>query len=109
MSETETKIATKKKVLIDCRVVADFSSETRWCKTKEAAASVLEGCAREFNCFIRDHRSQDDIRLEVERIYEDQCSVCGRAWELLPADADGPECCASCGTPTKAPEPKETA
>ena len=108
MTQADQNTATKKKVLIDCRVVADLSFCIRWIHDVEKQAKALEARARDFNEFIRDHRSQDDIRLEVERIYEDQCSNCGSPWEVLPAADGEPECCAHCGAPTKAPESKET-
>lgn len=61
-----------------------------WRQPLEQQARNLERWAREFEAFIRDHRSQDPVSLTVIRDHEDQCSHCGRAWE---EDADGPLCC----------------
>lgn len=81
----------KVEVLIDAKVVCEPSSHvTRWFSTQERKAQALERWAKEFEEFVRDHRSQDPIGLSVERVYESQCSHCGMAWE---EDADGPLCC----------------
>jgi hypothetical protein len=59
--------------------------------TMEARAKHLDQWAREFNSFIRDHRSQDDVTVNVTRVFGDICSHCKRDWET---DDDGlPVCC----------------
>lgn len=63
---------------------------TRWCRTPEDKARELKNWARDFEEFIRDHRSQDPVSLEVITDLQDQCSHCHREWE---EDADGPLCC----------------
>ena len=68
----------------------------------EAEARLKEERCREFNDFIRDHRSQDDIKLHVERVFEDQCSACHNRWEI--GDIEGLECCLHCGAPTYDPD-----
>lgn len=79
----------RQKVLVDVQVTCDPPA-TRWCRTLEERARELEHWARDFHEFIRDHRSQDPVSLNVERIYQDQCSHCHREWE---EDEDGPLCC----------------
>ena len=83
-----------KGVLVDVRVTADLDAVTRWCQTPEARARELADAARSFNEFIRDHRSQDFIRLHVEEVRQDQCSACHRELEV---DRDGEPMCANCG------------
>lgn len=57
----------------------------------EAERRALEEWAREFEQFVRDHRSQDPVSLTVVRVHEDRCSHCAAAWE---ADAiTGEPCC----------------
>ena len=81
----------KKKVLIDVHVICEPpASATRWAYTVEQQARQLEEWCREFEEFVRDHRSQDPVSLSVQRQYEERCSHCGRQWE---EDADGPVCC----------------
>lgn len=81
----------KKKVLVDVHVICEPpASAIRWAYTVEQRARQLEEWCREFEKFVRDHRSQDPVSLSVERQYEERCSHCGYQWE---EDADGPVCC----------------
>ena len=81
----------KQKVLVDVSVVCDPPAFVgRWSRTLEEKGKRLEEWCREFEEFVRDHRSQDAIGLSVQREYREQCSHCGREWE---EDADGPLCC----------------
>jgi hypothetical protein len=48
--------------------------------------------AREFEAFVRDHRSQDAVSLSVIRDTEDQCEHCGSAWTEASATYNG-GCC----------------
>lgn len=60
-------------------------------RNPEKYAQELESWAREFEAFVRDHRSQDAVSLSIHRDCEDQCSHCGSQWEV---DATGePMCC----------------
>lgn len=69
----------------------------------EEHAKALEKAASEFMEFVRDHRHQDTITgIQVVRKYADLCSHCKQEWELMPADEDGPDACAYCGTPLEA-------
>ena len=57
----------------------------------EQYAKDCENWVQEFHNFIRDHRSQDPVTLNVEREYQDVCSFCGSDWET---DENGcPLCC----------------
>ena len=82
----------KVKILTEARINVDpprFYYYGGW--TPEKEAQKLEAWCRDFNDFIRDHRSQDQITLSVQRVFEDQCSHCHREWE---EDEDGmPVCC----------------
>lgn len=82
-------------VLVDARVVASCPSYIYNIKSVKERAEALKAWADEFNAFIRDHRSQDPVYLTVERVQEDQCSVCGQEWE--PISDGGPMYCATCG------------
>ena len=93
LAEVATK-ATKTQVLVDCRVVAEIRQYGYGWRTIEQNAKEAESRCKDFNEFIRDHRSQDDIRLEVERIFADRCSNCGADWE--PFTEDGRTACANC-------------
>jgi hypothetical protein len=65
----------------------------------EDFAKQIEEDAREFVQHCRDHRSIDHIGLEVERIYETQCSSCRRELETVqdPELNEGRKSCAYCG------------
>lgn len=96
--ETETKKKTKKlHILQDVTVEADLSGMIyRWHSQKmEDYAKELEGAVKDFETFLRDHRSQDMVQLSVNRIYADVCSVCNEKWETQAED--GKTFCASCG------------
>ena len=56
----------------------------------EETEKHYEVWVEDFHEFIRDHRSQDPVRLNVEREYEDQCSFCQSTWDT---DDDGCPCC----------------
>ena len=82
----------KKKVLIEARVNCDPPNHIfRWNRTVEDQAKAIERWIKEFDEFIRDHRSQDPVNLSVERIYQDQCSHCGCEWEET--EEGCPVCC----------------
>lgn len=82
----------KKKALVDVKVVCEPPSYLyRGWHSIEDNAKAMEKWASEFNAFVNDHRSQDDVNLSVERIYEDQCEYCLYHWEV---DENGcPVCC----------------
>ena len=83
----------KKKIITDLKVVCDPPDFGYWFRqrTIEQQAKELDSWAREFNAFIRDHRSQDGVQLSIEREYADVCSHCEYDWEV---DESGcPVCC----------------
>lgn len=94
--------ATKRMVLVDAVVRAEFPHAGRWIRwdtTEERAekmAKALEEACQDFLAHCKDHRSLDVIDLSVERVYQAQCSACGREWETDRRE-DGVEQCASCG------------
>lgn len=97
-SVDQVKKARVIKVLVDTTVVAEPPSYVgRYCRTPEARARELEGWIKEFQEFLRDHRSQDSIYLSVERKYQDQCSNCHEEYEeMTDDDGNGTGRCAYC-------------
>lgn len=96
--ETETeKKAKKLHILQDVTVEADLSGMlSRWYSQKtEDYAKQLERAVKDFETFLRDHRSQDMVRLSVNRIFADVCSICNEKWETQ--TEDGKTFCANCG------------
>ena len=81
----------KVKVMSSVHVEADLDVVLCRSKNAEDLAKQLERAAKEFNDFIRGHRSIDWVHLHVVREYEVQCSYCGCLWET---DDEGvPFCC----------------
>lgn len=82
----------KIKVFTGVHARAEFrTSYGWWRKTPEEQAKELEQTAREFEAFVRDHRSQDPVFIEIIREFEDQCSHCGYEWSV---NEEGvPLCC----------------
>ena len=93
MSNEMVVSATLKKVLVDVVVECDLSRIGRYCRDREESARAIEERARDFNNFIKDHRSQDDIQLSVRKIYEQRCSNCDQDPEMTLTDRT----CANCG------------
>lgn len=82
----------KQKVLVDVKVVCDPPYMAGyWGRNLEDKARQLEKWCREFEQFVRDHRSQDPVGIYVEREYQEQCSHCGYEWET--DDTGCPVCC----------------
>ena len=83
----------KKKVFIDIKMTIEPEGGlfNFFCKTPEDEIKVAKRWAKDFEEFVRDHRSQDSVKIEVVENYEDQCSNCGSPWET---EANGePVCC----------------
>jgi hypothetical protein len=105
MIDTEATCTIRKQVCTDAHVIAEFPAH--WGEygrlvdgkmrpgTPEDFGKFLDNKCKEFEQFLRDHRSQDMVQLDVVRHYSDLCSACGREWEEM--DDDGICCCASCG------------
>jgi hypothetical protein len=100
MSDLKTK-ATKARQLVEATVEADMSSALSgwYYRDTTRLAERLEVLCREFNDHVRDHRSMDHVRLSVNRVYAEVCSLCKRDWETV-TGYDGP-CCAYCGAPAE--------
>ena len=95
----KTRVQAKKvRVLIDAHVIADMGT-SRYNDT-ETYAKELESDCRDFISHCKDHRSLDHIGLQVERVYETQCSACERTFEAMnnPDVNEGRTSCAECGT-----------
>ena len=87
----------KKGVCVRARVEATFPVNYRErIDDPEKLSQLLQQKCDDFVQFLRDHRSQDLVSLEVVRDYRDLCSCCEREWE---ADEDeaGEAICANCG------------
>ena len=105
----------KEKRLIDSQVVATFPSVKRmywnWWEKKEIPkvtaekqyAADLKSAVSEFHDFLRDHRSQDLVSLDVDEKYQDVCSFCGAEWETSLDEAGIPICCAKAQEEVAAP------
>jgi len=97
MSEAELKpLAAKVNKCVSVRVDCDFRLAWFERRSIEEKVKALESRIKDFEYFLKDHRSQDDINLSVIREYEDQCSLCGDKWEIY-KDEVGKPSCASCG------------
>lgn len=97
---TQSETVTKVRRLIDVEIVIDPPSHLSWGNgdLNELARSY-ERWAKEFEAFVRDHRSQDPVSISIERRYQQQCSRCGAEWEEEFYEEDGLYHCANCGRP----------
>ena len=99
MKYTKPKEKAKKlHILTDVKVEADLSNmlwRRNYYGKEEEKAKDLERAVKDFEDFLRDHRSQDMISLSVERVFEDVCSVCKDTWDIVD-DKDG-KYCGNCG------------
>jgi len=100
---------TKVNRVVDVRIIcdppsyiyswADWShkrgSPEWWAEVHKAALKWVD----EFCAFIRDHRSQDRVDLNVVKDEQAQCSRCGNEWGVF--DDDGVTYCAHCGATVK--------
>ena len=85
-------------VVTDAHVEAEFPHlfHPWWCRlSAEERARALENECNEFVEFLRDHRSQDAVHLEVVRVKKDLCSNCKCEWEVW--EDEGKPVCAGCG------------
>ena len=110
MAETDNaKLCHKINRISDVRIVCEPTSHvfrlTSW-ETPYGSDEYYKRLERgyrewikEFHDFIRDHRSQDPVSLDVEIDREDICSRCFSSWE---PDEDGT--CAHCGGKIEAKE-----
>jgi len=106
MSDIKEK-AKRLHILDDVIVEADLSGMcwgSRYRESEEEWAKQLERAAKEFHDFLRDHRSQDMVVLDVVRKYKDVCSVCKDTWELDKDDNDV-LICAACGAEIEEEKP----
>lgn len=97
--ETQTKTCKKEIILRDVVVEADLSNmlwRNQWKHTDtKKLAQDLERAIKEFEAFLRDHRSQDLVRLIINRQYENICSACKNRWEIY--EENEKIYCAYCG------------
>lgn len=111
MSETKIKTATiLKRVLVDVRLEATPPNHTiAYWMTPQQKANALREWVRDFEDFIRDHRSQSQgaVILDVVEEHKDLCSACKHEWDPDSYE-DGTIHCGWCGAalvPEATPEP----
>lgn len=75
----------------------EYGSEEYW-KTLE---KEYERWLKEFDAFVRDHRSQDGNRLmlSIEKTTQECCAACGDRWDINEDERGA--FCASCGAKVK--------
>ncbi len=102
----QPKTCTPIKRIIDVTVEIDPPTHCSWMLSgaRESQewydnyAKALESWAKEFMDFVRDHRSQDECTIDVNKKYERFCSACNREWEEVPPDDQCPDAtCSWCG------------
>lgn len=101
----ETAKVTKRHVCVGAHVEAEFplhytdyntfDGGTWRARTPEEMGKLLAKLCDEFHTFIRDHRSQDAVRLSVVKDHQDQCSACGHEWD--PTMENSITYCGYCG------------
>ena len=72
----------KKTIYKGLRVEMELPEFPFWVNTNSEKERYLTKWIKDFYDFLRDHRSQDLIRLSIMKQYEDICSKCGREFEL---------------------------
>jgi hypothetical protein len=89
----------KRRVLVDLKLTIEPNAHvTRWViprpgeRLLEAEGRALKEWARELEEFVRDHRSQDAVTIDVVRVEQDVCDACGAEWEEDGATGE-PFCC----------------
>lgn len=98
MTEEREACTINKRELVGAHVEADMNEWWQsWRVGPEEHAKNLRRAVKEFNDFLRDHRSQDLITLSVECEYKDFCSSCLDEWEADYNADTGETSCASCG------------
>lgn len=85
----------KTKVLVDIEMTCEPDSDiySYLANTLEKQAKEAEKWAKDFMEFVKDHRSQDSVIISVQKVYEDQCSLCGNRWEEEEDGTGTPVCC----------------
>lgn len=83
----------KKSILTDVTISCEPPVKTFYFRepTLEDFAEYYEKWIKDFHEFIRDHRSQDPVKLHVEREYKDVCGLCNCDWET--DENNCPVCC----------------
>lgn len=110
-TKAEGTCTIKKQALVDVTVEAEFPWATSYTWGNPLAqARALERAVKEFEEFLRDHRSQDVVTLSIQRVYQDLCSACGREFEEMEDYKDegsGKTFCAWCGAQVTEEVPEE--
>jgi hypothetical protein len=110
MEETiaEPKTATKiKKYLTTTIEITPKNVPNHWWynlpKEKQIDAEIkwYNDWVKEFEWFLRDHRSQDVQYVEAIRKEIDVCSNCGEEWDIYYEETEKKTLCANCGAEVK--------
>ena len=80
----------KTNILVDVSIVCDPPRVNHRNRSMEDLVKIYEEWIRDFESFMRDHRSQDPVCLNVNRTYIDICSYCKNEWD---EDENGCPCC----------------
>lgn len=89
-------MAHKINVMTDVKIEVDMPHIPYYCRgNMKKTEDYLKGWVKEFHEFIRDHRSQDPVSLNVERVMEDVCSDCNHGWDTY--EEEGKTFCSWCG------------
>lgn len=94
-ARTNEKTCTTKQVQTDVYIRLDPNIHYWRGRTPERWLEMTEEWLREFEGFLRDHRSQDEQSMRVVREIETQCSECNREWD--PYEDEGVTRCGYCG------------
>ena len=98
MTEQVQTTCKRERRIRDIKIIATFPGDDRryhW-ETWEKYEIRLRNRASYFQNFLRDHRSQDKVNLDIEVEHEEVCTHCECQWEPY-HDDDGVLCCAGCG------------
>ena len=95
-------LAMKVSVTTDVKIVVDpprFYTHHRYGTAEywKALERHLQSSIDDFEEFLRDHRSRDNLAMSTERETEDQCSLCRATWETDIDAETGDTICAYCG------------
>jgi hypothetical protein len=102
MEMEEIKKAKRVKKLVDIQILLDVPREIYRGYSYlglERVAYETENWAKDFNQFLMEHSSRSSVRVTVDRIYKDYCSVCEHEWESYYDEENKILTCANCGCP----------
>ena len=100
--QVDPRVAKRVRLVTDVRIIIEPDHLGRWIRQPHGTPQYWTEFAKEcqewvnkFEEFLRDHVSQDDCALSVDKTVINACSVCSNEWET--ALDDGKRHCAHCG------------